>query len=260
MVQQAGRERDGSRQASASQRGWRAERGAAVYLGCAAPAMLAGQPVLDALGLWVSAGVNPTALTLGAPNWYQWVLMDGHRADPVRVIVCLLALLVRQATTAILVVGVGHDRGGRGHRGSRQPANAREPLNMSILAGLLLPTLHRAQGRAQAVACLNNVKQLQLAWQMYLDEQEDSIDDAQFLVWPNPDDRWVNLPASRHDRNGILSFADGHVEQWKWRWSKQFRFSPAWKHLRRDRFADIQPRIDGDSVLPACSSEAGNSP
>ena len=45
----------------------------AVYVGCAAPAMLAGLPVRDALGLWISAAVNPTALTLGAPNWYQWV-------------------------------------------------------------------------------------------------------------------------------------------------------------------------------------------
>jgi Gpi18-like mannosyltransferase len=46
---------------------------AAVHVGCAAPAMLAGLPVRDALGLWISAAVNPTALTLGAPNWYQWI-------------------------------------------------------------------------------------------------------------------------------------------------------------------------------------------
>jgi Gpi18-like mannosyltransferase len=45
----------------------------AVYVGCAVPAILAGQPVLDALGHWSGAAVNPTALTLGAPNWYQWV-------------------------------------------------------------------------------------------------------------------------------------------------------------------------------------------
>jgi prepilin-type N-terminal cleavage/methylation domain-containing protein/prepilin-type processing-associated H-X9-DG protein len=225
---------------------------------------------------------------------------------------------------------------------------------IAILAGLLLPALHRAQGRALGAACLNHVKQLQLAWQMYnddhggrmpdnyadlstgvwrsssnswagpssapfdlddsairqgtffqlgyirttatfrcpsddsearrrdgkaagvqrsrsysmngnfagrpeeaqfvfdrenltynpaqvfvfIDEQEDSIDDAQFLVWPNPDDRWVNLPASRHDRNGILSFADGHVEQWKWRWPKQFKKKQSyWK--RAENAADL---------------------
>jgi Gpi18-like mannosyltransferase len=46
----------------------------AVYVGCAVPAMLAGQPVWDALAHWTAAAVNPLALTLGAPNWYQWVL------------------------------------------------------------------------------------------------------------------------------------------------------------------------------------------
>jgi len=58
---------------------------------------------------------------------------------------------------------------------------------------------------------------------VFVDEHEDSIDDAQFLTWPNPDDRWVNLPAGRHNQSGTLSFADGHAEQWKWKWPKQFR-------------------------------------
>jgi Gpi18-like mannosyltransferase len=45
----------------------------AVYVGCAVPAVFAGQPVWDALTHWTSAAINPMALTLGAPNWYQWV-------------------------------------------------------------------------------------------------------------------------------------------------------------------------------------------
>jgi prepilin-type N-terminal cleavage/methylation domain-containing protein len=223
---------------------------------------------------------------------------------------------------------------------------------IAVLAGLLLPALNRAQARAHAVSCLNNLKQLQIAWQMYVDdhggklpenyadlstgvwrsssnswtgpssapfdlddsairqgafsrlgyiratamfrcpaddsearrrdgksagvprsrsysmngnfagrpqeaqfvfdrenltynpskvfvfieEHEDSIDDAQFLVWPNPDDRWVNLPAGRHDRIGILSFADGHVEQWKW--PNQFKEKQSyWK--RAENAADL---------------------
>ena len=58
---------------------------------------------------------------------------------------------------------------------------------------------------------------------VFIDEQEDSIDDAHFLVWSSPDDRWVNMPADRHGQVGILSFADGHVEKWKWKWPKQFK-------------------------------------
>jgi len=57
---------------------------------------------------------------------------------------------------------------------------------------------------------------------VFIDEQEDSMDDAHFLTWPNPDDRWVNRPAGRHDQGGVLSFADGRAEQWKWKWPKQF--------------------------------------
>ncbi len=57
---------------------------------------------------------------------------------------------------------------------------------------------------------------------VFIDEHEDSIDDAHFLTWPNPDNRWVNLPAGRHNQVGVLSFADGRAEQWKWKWPKQF--------------------------------------
>ena len=46
---------------------------AAVYFGCAAPALLAGRPPLDALAHWASAAGHPMGLCLGAPNWYQWV-------------------------------------------------------------------------------------------------------------------------------------------------------------------------------------------
>jgi prepilin-type N-terminal cleavage/methylation domain-containing protein/prepilin-type processing-associated H-X9-DG protein len=225
---------------------------------------------------------------------------------------------------------------------------------VGLLAALLLPALNRAQAKAQGASCLNNLKQLQLAWQMYvddhsgklpenyadlstgvwrsssnswagpssapfdlddsairrgtffrlgyiratgtfrcpsddseargwndrsagvprsrsysmngnfagraeeaqlvferenltydpskifvfIDEHEDSIDDAQFLVWPNPDDRWVNMPADRHARNGVLSFADGHVEQWKWKGPKAFKKKQSyWK--RADNPADL---------------------
>ena len=45
----------------------------AVYVGCSIPAMLAGQPVGQALLRWGPAAINARALTLGAPNWYQWV-------------------------------------------------------------------------------------------------------------------------------------------------------------------------------------------
>jgi prepilin-type N-terminal cleavage/methylation domain-containing protein/prepilin-type processing-associated H-X9-DG protein len=41
---------------------------------------------------------------------------------------------------------------------------------IAILAGLLLPALGQAKHKAQAIKCLGNLKQLQLAWQLYTDE------------------------------------------------------------------------------------------
>ena len=43
---------------------------------------------------------------------------------------------------------------------------------IAILAAILLPALSRARERAQAILCLNNTKQLTLAWHMYADDFE----------------------------------------------------------------------------------------
>jgi prepilin-type N-terminal cleavage/methylation domain-containing protein/prepilin-type processing-associated H-X9-DG protein len=46
---------------------------------------------------------------------------------------------------------------------------------IAILAGLLLPVLSQAKGIAHRTACLNNLKQLTLAWTMYSGDNEDSL-------------------------------------------------------------------------------------
>lgn len=54
---------------------------------------------------------------------------------------------------------------------------------------------------------------------VFVDEDKDSIDDGFYAV-RNPaganDGFWQNAPASRHGNGGILSFADGHAENWRW--------------------------------------------
>ena len=60
---------------------------------------------------------------------------------------------------------------------------------------------------------------------VFIDELEDTILDAEF---GNPpvgswnDGFWWDQPANRHNQGANLSFADGHVEHWKWKVPKIF--------------------------------------
>ena len=51
---------------------------------------------------------------------------------------------------------------------------------------------------------------------------EDGILDSHFGIpprgpsWETNPPRWWDLPAGRHSQGGNLSFADGHVEHWRW--------------------------------------------
>jgi prepilin-type N-terminal cleavage/methylation domain-containing protein/prepilin-type processing-associated H-X9-DG protein len=46
---------------------------------------------------------------------------------------------------------------------------------IGILASLLLPTLSRAKSNAQQISCLNNIRQLQTAWTMYVGEHNNVL-------------------------------------------------------------------------------------
>ncbi len=46
---------------------------------------------------------------------------------------------------------------------------------IAILAAMLLPALSRAKVRAQGIQCMNNTRQLMLAWQMYNTDNNDRI-------------------------------------------------------------------------------------
>jgi prepilin-type N-terminal cleavage/methylation domain-containing protein/prepilin-type processing-associated H-X9-DG protein len=46
---------------------------------------------------------------------------------------------------------------------------------IAILAAMLLPALTRARMKAQGAGCLSNLKQVQLAWAMYCDDNRDKL-------------------------------------------------------------------------------------
>jgi prepilin-type N-terminal cleavage/methylation domain-containing protein len=67
---------------------------------------------------------------------------------------------------------------------------------IAILAAMLLPALSKAKEKASRVICLNNQKQLNLAWQMYADEVSDrmvvnDVDLTDSTVPRSPINSWV---------------------------------------------------------------------
>ena len=73
---------------------------------------------------------------------------------------------------------------------------------IAILAAMILPSLAKAKQKALGTQCMNNLRQLSLAWKMYPD------DNGGRLV-PNGDED--NQPASPTDPNGLVG---GRLAQW----------------------------------------------
>ena len=81
---------------------------------------------------------------------------------------------------------------------------------IAILASLLLPALSRAKVKAQGIACLNNLRQLQLGWIMYVEDSNDTLvpnnpanyggpDGKPFATWAQGDIRYGNPDGTNID-------------------------------------------------------------
>src|SRR3981189_1242456 len=66
---------------------------------------------------------------------------------------------------------------------------------IAILAGLLLPVLAKAKQKAQGVQCMNNSRQLLLAWKLY-------TDDYRGVFPPNEDNSMGGWIRGNMDYNG----------------------------------------------------------
>lgn len=51
---------------------------------------------------------------------------------------------------------------------------------------------------------------------VFIDEHQGSIENARFVINQPGTWSWTDHPATRHNRGGVLSFADGHAEAWRW--------------------------------------------
>jgi len=54
---------------------------------------------------------------------------------------------------------------------------------IAILAAMLLPALTKAKGKAHQISCLNNYRQLQLCWQMYIEDHQDNLPPNEAFIY-----------------------------------------------------------------------------
>ena len=65
---------------------------------------------------------------------------------------------------------------------------------IAILMAILMPALQRAREQGKRASCLSNLKQLQLAWVMYADDNDGKIVEARpGQIGKNP---WAIIPAN----------------------------------------------------------------
>jgi prepilin-type N-terminal cleavage/methylation domain-containing protein/prepilin-type processing-associated H-X9-DG protein len=92
---------------------------------------------------------------------------------------------------------------------------------IAILAGMLLPTLGKAKTKGQGIMCMNNTKQLTLAWRLYTDDNNDKLlgcEDNMANGRPN----WIS---------GWLTFTSDPVN---WDINHDITLSPLWPYTGRN--------------------------
>ena len=82
---------------------------------------------------------------------------------------------------------------------------------IAILAGMLLPALGKAKAKSQGILCMNNLKQLQLGWTMYADDQDsrcvwnpDGGDAGKVVTKPSWSGGWLDFTTNPDNTNTAL--------------------------------------------------------
>lgn len=78
---------------------------------------------------------------------------------------------------------------------------------IAILAAMLLPALGRAKAKAQGISCMNNGRQMMLAWRFYVEDNADTVPPA----WGNPG-QW--MPVNDMTWSGRPTIDGGNVFNW----------------------------------------------
>ncbi len=85
---------------------------------------------------------------------------------------------------------------------------------IAILAGMLLPALSKSKSKAQGIQCMNNLRQLQLAWGMYADDHNGKL--VPNLTNGNAEGSWIkgwlDFSSSSHNTNTLFLTDPKHAK------------------------------------------------
>jgi prepilin-type N-terminal cleavage/methylation domain-containing protein/prepilin-type processing-associated H-X9-DG protein len=82
---------------------------------------------------------------------------------------------------------------------------------IAILAGMLLPALAKSKVKAQGIKCMSNLKQLQLVWQLYADDNTDKTTTSGYTSPVEPTawvDGWLDFNPGNKDNTNTLALKD----------------------------------------------------
>src|SRR5512141_2848479 len=82
---------------------------------------------------------------------------------------------------------------------------------IAILAGMLLPALAKSKTKAQGIKCMSNLKQLQLVWHFYADDNGDKTTTSGYTSPVEPTswvDGWLDFNGANKDNTNTLALKD----------------------------------------------------
>ena len=118
---------------------------------------------------------------------------------------------------------------------------------IAILAAMLLPALAKAKGKAQQISCINNLKQLVVGNQLYIDDNNQWLPPIQELLPAGHETTWRSYLFNFVGKNGQVY--DCPVEQAAQRYQRgerslgtRRRATPLWPAVREQRLSLVETR------------------
>jgi prepilin-type N-terminal cleavage/methylation domain-containing protein len=120
---------------------------------------------------------------------------------------------------------------------------------IAILAGLLLPSVSKAKTKGHGIQCMNNHRQLMLAWRMYNDDNADQ------LLFASPSPYFGDT--SKDPYTWVLGWMDFDPDnESNWNVEKDIKKSPLWPYCGQSTGIWKCP-ADKSTIVPTTGSFAG---